>query len=740
MSMTSTVESSDSNTTYFADIEFDSPKFAAEAFAMAEAWVQMMETSGIARRMTTNQMLYQGVDPTRSGNGSFDEGSFQVVGDNGELLYVAYNDFRNLLQHILNMTVSQPPNVQAKAINDDAKSLVATQTFDGVFDYYFNTYDNARLLKSSRQTVEWALVNDTGYTLVEYDPYGGKPIGTKAGDDGQPIVDERGQTELEYEGDMYFKARSPWDVFFDPGCEDENEADWVLVRDQINKFELAKMYPDHATRILSSSGASSRLMDWRRGVKRATKTNMIDVWKFYHRPTRGMPKGRWALMLDEQTVLKDGANPYDCLPVFSIRAMDGLGSMIGYAPANTLAPIQMSQNILNSAQMTNYAMFGVQNIAVKDSDQFDVTEIAGGMNIWKYAEAPPQGIQLAKQAEGIDEFETKLSRKGETLSGVNSVVRGDPDASLKSGKALGIVQAAAVQFQNALASSYAQYLKAIGNFMLQVFRKYFKTKRITQIVGENSMRQSESWDGDAFGPVDRVACELVDPAMRTLGYRTDLAMFMAQNNLTTTPQEFLTVLTTGQLKPMYRGGLSSLNLCHQENEDMQKQSEVMEQQLQQLQAQSQQQLMQATQQVGNNPQAMQMVQQQIAQQIEMQKQQLAEKLMPPVLLDDDDDLHLAEHAQVTNNVATRRNGAVTAISLAHRQAHMDNKSRKAQMMAVEQAKTQALVQQQLMQMGIMPQPMGPGGQGNENPDQAQPQNPKSGQNPAQLPKPSSAEA
>lgn len=714
--MTSSVESSSygSDKVYFADLEYGSEKFSAETFSMAESWIQMCEDSGFSRRWTVNQMLYQGVDPQRTTDGKFNEASFQIVGDNGELLYASFNDFRNFLQHILNMTVSQPPNLSAKAINDDSKSLIAAQTFDGVFDYYFNTYKSGRLLKTSRQTVEYALITDTGYTLAEYDPYGGNPIGQKLDESGQQVVDSRGQPQLEFEGDMYFKARSCWDVFFDPGCEEEDEADWVLVRDQINKYELAKRFPEQETRILTAGGTTSKLMDWRRGIKRPIKTNMIDIWKFYHRPTASMPKGRFALLLDEMTTLSDGPNPYDCLPVFSVKAMEGLGSIIGYAPANTLAPIQMSANIITSAQMTNYAMFGVQNIAVKDTDKHDPRELAGGMNIWSYTEQPPVPVQLAKQADGIGEYEMALSRKGETLSGINSVVRGDPESSLKSGKALGIVQAAAVQFHNALASSYAQYLKSIGNFMLQVFRKYFKTTRITQIVGKNDMQQSKEWTGDLFGPIDRVSCEIVDPAMRTLGYRTDLAMFMAQNQMTSTPQEFLTVLSTGQLKPMYRGGLSSLNLVHQENDDMQENAKVLEAELSKLQAQYES----AAQQTPLTPEQ----QQAFSMQIERQKSQLAQQLSPPVLLDDDDDLHLAEHAQVTNNVATRRNGAITAISLAHRQAHMDNKSRKQQMLAVQQAMTQAAIQNQMMQMGMMPQPQ------QQPPPQAKSQSkPQSGQ-------------
>ena len=712
---------------YFAEAEFESTDFAAEAFAFADAWITYCTDNGYAARWTQNIFIYNGADQETSEDGQYNASSFQIVGDNGELLLVTYNDFRNLLQHILNMTVSQPPNMTAQSINDDAASLIAAQTFDGVFGYYMQTYRQGRLLRESRITVENALVTDTGYTLVEWDPYAGKATGEKLApvtdESGQPAIDElgkpkmepvtdrRGQPLMEYEGDMYFKSRSCWDVFYDPGVENEDEADWVLVRDQVNKYEYAQRYPKHETEILGSSSIQTDAINqWRRGFRKATKTNMINVYKFYHRPTAMMPKGRYAILLDAATVLLDGPNPYDCLPVFSIRAMEGLGSIVGYAPANVIAPVQQSQNILSSAMMTNYSMFGVQNIAVKDSDQFDVTELAGAMNIIKYSDVAPQGINMAKQSDGIGEFFDVLGRKGEILSGINSVVRGDPESSLKSGKALGIVQASAVQFQSALAASYAQYLKNIGNFMLYVFRKYVKEERITQIVGENEMQQSATWSGDTFGPIDRVTAEIIDPAMRTLGYRTDLAMFMAQNNLTRTPQEFLTVLTTGQLKPMYRAEITELNTIHQENSEMLKAAKQLEDQSKQLEAKLQQQV-----QMGLlDPMMMQ-------QALNAQLDQLAQQLAPPVIRWDNDDLHMGEHTSVACAPAVRRNGLVTRIVMAHMTMHEQNKVVKAQQAAVEAAKAQLAAQVAVQQlMGpMMPQQAPTGDQPQDVPQQPQ---------------------
>ncbi len=641
---------------YFATEKAMSTEFAAGVFGMLKEWQTWTEESGLDTRWLTNEALYQGVNPNGY-TGFYDKASFQIMGKNGELLYVSYNEARNLLQHILNMTISQPPNMHAKAINQDAASLIAAQTFDGVFDFYFNTHNAGRLLKQSGQSVERCLYGDIGYMLVEWDPLaGGRVMPNLPPEDAPPGV----MGEMKYEGDLYFKARGARDVFFDPGVEDEDEQDWKVIRDQVNKWELAERFkdvPGAYDKIVGTSASSQELLSKRRGFRRPLASDMIDIYKLYARPSKVLRNGRRAILLNAETVLLDEDNPYGEIPVYSVKAMDGIGSAFGYAPMNVIAPVQLSQDVLTSAIMTNFAMFGVQNIAVKGSDQFDVETLAGAMNIVRYNEVAPEALQLAEQATGILEFHESLRHIGETLSGINSVVRGDPETSLKSGKALGIVQAQAVQFQSHLAASYARFLQNIGNFMLKLFRLYASTQRITQIVGKNQTMQSVKWNRDTFGPIERVTAELVDPAMRTLGYKTDLAMFMAQQQMTNTPQEFLTVLTTGQLKPEIQAPLTELNLIHQENEDILEAAEKL------------------AQIVGPNGQP---------------TPEMIAAVMPPVIRTDNDDLHIAEHSGLMSTPSTRRNSLVTLINLAHIEEHEANRVRKAQKQLLDQLAVQSV--------------------------------------------------
>ncbi len=670
-----------SSNEYFADLPPMSEEFAAAVFTQMRTWQTWVIETGLDQRWMQNLALYHGADPKRF-DGCFTQDSFQIMGANGELLHVSFNDFRNILQNILNMTVSQPPNMQAKAINNDSASLVAAQTFDGVFAYYMSTFRNGRLQRQSKVAVENALWGDIGYMLGEWDPTAGKPIAVQPGD--EPMDGEEQQNTPVYEGDMYFKARMAWDVAFDPGEEDEEEGEWKCVRDQINKYELAARFPEFRDEIIGTSAASQELYDWRRGFAKPLESNIIDYYKFYMKPSRSKPNGRRAVLLSSKRVLLDEDNPYDIIPVFAVRAMEGAGGgPIGYGPGNVVAPGQMAGDILSSSMMTNYAMFGTQNVAVKATDDFDVSVLAGGMNVLKYNDTKPEALMLAAQANGIGEFYQDTRHINEAIVGLNSGVRGDPAANIKSGNMLGIVQANAVRYNSPLAGSYAQFLQNIGNFMLQVFRKYVKAERVTQIVGKNDMLQAANWNGDTFGPIDRVTAELVDPAMRTLGFKTDLAFKLADRQMLKTPQEVITVITTGQFKPLIQAQLTQLNLVHQENEDMLAGAKQLQDWID-----------------ANGQQAA--------------PPEVLSQLAPPVILSDDDDLHTAEHDGLISSPAVRRNGALLQLALFHNQQHDQNRIVKAAKLQIDQAKVQQMVQQAL---GIPP-PM-PGQPQQSAPPQAQ---------------------
>ena len=87
---------------YFGRKERFSVALGQEIFKKAENWKRMAESNGVMRQARENFRLYHNADPDGT---TFGEATFSVVaGDEGETVKGYFNEFRNLLTHVLNMT------------------------------------------------------------------------------------------------------------------------------------------------------------------------------------------------------------------------------------------------------------------------------------------------------------------------------------------------------------------------------------------------------------------------------------------------------------------------------------------------------------------------------------------------------------------------------------------------------------------------------------------------------------
>lgn len=543
---------------YWARAELYSQEIGSSIIERAVAWRNCVESNGLYRQARENFRLYMNADPDGA---EFAENSFALTGENGEFLKVRFNEFRSLLTLILNMATGQKQAQQAKAANSDGKSLIAAQLFDGVLDYFLTQWKRSRSTKQLMLAKELALFTPLACVLTEWDVAAGQPYLPLPG--GGSITT----------GDMYVKTRSFWDIWIDTNVEDEDELDWVIVRDYYNKFDLAKRYPDNLDDILNlqpkNEISNGQFWGWN------DKTDMVPVYKFYHRSTSVIPKGRCTWVCDDGMVLQDGDNPYTdemdqaILPVLWMKASNGIGTLYAHSPGNDLAPVQRAYNMTASGIMTTEAAFGVPNVWSEEGSNTSLQSLAGGMNNiqTRAGAAMPHIMELNGQNNRSGEVLQLLNRELGQLSGVNSVVRGDPDSSLKaaSGRALGLLQAQAVQAQSKFNGACAQLDQDFGNMLLLIVRRFCQTKQITQIVGKDKVVQTAEWDGSTFATVARVVSEPINPIAKTTAGARDEAEFMIQNGLISTPQEYLMVRNTGQLDPIFRADQAQLNLIAEEN-------------------------------------------------------------------------------------------------------------------------------------------------------------------------------
>ena len=373
-----------------------------------------------------------------------------------------------------------------------------------------------------------------------------------------------------YEGDVEFKNLSPFDVVFDTTKESILDMDWVLCRTFKNKFDLAAKFPEYADKIKGLQ-TKSQIFLYKVDMMGFEDTDDVPVYEFYHKRTEAMEDGRYMLFLDEDIVLLDTPMPYRSLPVYRMAPAEILGTPYGYTPMFDLLPLQEAVNSLYSTILTNQHTFGVQNIYVPRQADISFKTLEGGLNIIEgnAQQGKPEAMNFTQTPAEVFAFLKTLETQMETISGVNSVARGNPEASLKSGSALALVQSMALQFISGLQGQYVNMIEDVGTGLINMLKDFAAVPRVAIIAGEvNKNYVEKESKGDDLSNINRVIVDIGNPLANTKSGRLQMASELIQYGIVETPQDYFTVLNTGQLGTMTDAVQDELDLIKKENENL----------------------------------------------------------------------------------------------------------------------------------------------------------------------------
>jgi hypothetical protein len=481
-------------------------------------------------------------------------GSLTPAGQQGELSSLSINHYRNLLLHLETMTVQQRANFEPRATNSDVKSQSQVILAAGLLDYYMREKKLERFIK---QGVKDCLIFSEGFVRAEWDATSGDAYGKTP--TGATI----------YQGDMKYTNYSPLNVVRDYTKEAHDQKDWCILREFKNKYDLSAKFPELSEEILNDSDDYLELA-------RTTTLNFLNledsdniaVYTLLHPPTPAMPQGRYTEILDNGTVLMDGPIPYDETHVYRIAPDEETGTIFGYTVGFDLLPIQETIDILYSTVVTNQATFGVQNVLVPKGHDLSTSQMSGGLNVMEYdpKTGKPEAFNLTSTPPEIFNFINQLERLGETISGVNSVARGNPEASLKSGAALALVQSMAIQFSMGLQQSYAQLVEDLGTGTINILKKYAAVPRVAQIAGKSNRPLMKEFSGQDLDAINRVTVDMGNPMTRTTAGKVNLADAFLEKQMIDNPDQYIQVVTTGRLEPVIEGKQAELLLIKSENE------------------------------------------------------------------------------------------------------------------------------------------------------------------------------
>lgn len=500
---------------------------------------------------------YYGLDP----EGLWKESAaVQFAGPDSEIDLVQVNHYQSIIQGILAMATQERFSPQAKSVNDDTRSLVEAPIATGLIEAYWR--EKSMEPKTARD-VEHAIVFAEGYQHLRWSVNAGKLLGK--GPAGEPMR----------EGDIMPESLPPWRVVHD--IESKGDVlEWAIVAHDESVWDVVARYPQMAAQIMAQRGQPL----WPNDVfqepdmgTREQNDDRVTVWCVYHISSDAVPEGRYALVLGD-VVLYDGpALLKDEVPVYPLIPNRQMGRGWGHSPAWNMLVLQELHNMGTSALATMHEAFGTYNILTPKGSGVRPEDIGSGRRLVEFEPTPglsnggrPEPLPLLDLPPEAYEYPDMLKGEMQTLSGLNSVARGEPDSNLKSGAALALVQSLAVQFNSALQAARVQHLERVASGLLRILKMHSKTPRIAETAGVGANRYLREVSSDEIENVERVILDVGSPLMAQPAGRLEVADKLLDRQLVSTPEQYLEILNTGRISPLLKSPTAELELVSAEND------------------------------------------------------------------------------------------------------------------------------------------------------------------------------
>lgn len=507
----------------------------------AEMWSR---SSPIADAVMNAYRTYHGLaDTTNSGPTV----SLMEAGEKGEFLALTVNHFRGLVRHQIALVTADRPTWEPQARTSDSESAKQVELTRNLLDYVMSA---KRFDQKLYDQTELALVPGSGFQALGWDASLG----------------------LNSEGDIWGQALAPWEVRHEDVRAYEDCSWWIFRRFESRwnwVAQLAESDPEKAQKVAAIS-VDQTLMCGVQAVDLASQdeSDRIPVLYVYANATKACPNGRVSIVAGEDLVLLDGPSPYGASsPIVRMCPSEFMGSSIPCADSWSLLPLMEAYNAIQSMIMTRVDLFGVPDIAVSEGAEFEQGTM-GGANLIKgmLGQSTPQLLDMLQIPNALAAFGDKLKSSMEELSGINSVTRGNPSENITSGSMAALMQSMAIQFNSAIERAYTFNLEAIGTHLVRIYQTMASEKQLISIAGTDEQWVAREFQKEDLSSISRVAIRTASALSKTVAGRYDLATQLLQQKVIEDPRQYLQVVATGNLTPIFKGPVDELVLIKGENE------------------------------------------------------------------------------------------------------------------------------------------------------------------------------
>ena len=485
------------------------------------------------------------------------------AGEQSELVTLSANHLRNIILHTMALLTTNKLSFDCQSEATDVDARNACLLGNSLVDQLF--YDD-RIEEQVLRTVELGLIMGTAFLSVMWDPTV-KLIGKD--EQGNPV----------YSGKPRVRSHSIFDVLQEPFIDNEKDHNWRCLREMVSRWELIAMFPDKEQEIKDLPRITD--IQWYDPTYTQDDDHVF-LYRAFHRETPALPGGRMTWFCENDVILLDNNSPYvhptsqspnGGMPIFSFRPATHYGTAYGHSIIMDMAPLQEALNILDSSILTNQDNFAVQNIIVCKESNISSTDLSGGNKLIEYnvvSDAPnagkPEVLQLCATPAEVFNYRKELIQNLEILSGINAVLRGQPQASLISGTALALVATQANSFNSVLEANYTRFAEDVAHFLLFIISRFQTTEELVALVGKGKSNEIRRFKGEQLNPIRKVKVILGNPLARTTAGKVEIAEMLTKNQIIKTPAAVLEAIQTGNITQELDNTTAEISYIKFENE------------------------------------------------------------------------------------------------------------------------------------------------------------------------------
>lgn len=543
------------------------------------------------------------------------KGQLYRKGAQGEQTGITVNNYHNFIKHRVTMACQQKLAYDPQAIDGSHKAMEQVRLAKGLLSLYTDRSD-IDMDGVLREATQYSQMFSEGYVAALWDETKGKPV----------ALDMENGDKLVPEGDVSLKVYDPLSVVRDVYRSDAKSDQWVILKQEVNKVDLAVQYPQFESEIMAES-LDTIYKDRQIYPCYSPLSEIVWVWTLFHDRTTAVPAGRMLKFLAPEIILDDGQLPeeYECIPVHRMASENLAGSPWGYTDTFDVMPICNAISRLHSTVLTNNVTFGLQHILVPRDGNITEAHLGTGLTCleWAAEKGPnfkPEALNLTKSAPETYEYIASLTQTAGTLMGINEVTRGNPDLVLKgaqSGAALALMSTQSIQFNSDLGKAYQSLAERVGTAIIKMLSKRSVVPRQGRMLGMSGKPYSKEFKGEDLKMIDKVTVKTGNPLAQTTSGRLQIAESLIAGGFIKNRQDYMQVIETGTLDPLLESYDMEISLIKDENDAM-----------------------------GQGP-------------------------IPDAVVFDDHVTHIPEHKVLLSSVEARKNPTLIAAVTKHIQSHLD---------------------------------------------------------------------